>query len=79
MLLKYTMRHDHALEILLDWFKSNLKDKHKLYGDFDTASVKPITDLFFQFWPDIAIKHFFQIDILELTVSWIEPDVISTI
>ena len=49
MLSKYTKRHDRALEILLDWFKSNLKDKHELYADFDTASVKPITDLFFQF------------------------------
>ena len=49
MLSKYTRRNDHALEILLDWFKSNLKDKHELYADFDTASVKPITDLFFQF------------------------------
>ena len=68
MLSKYTKRHDHALEILLDWFKSNLKDKRELYADFDTASVKPITDLFLQFRPDIAIKHFSQIDILELTV-----------
>ena len=68
MLSKYTKRHDHALEILLNWFKSNLKDNHELYADFDTASVKPISDLFFQFRPDIAIKHFSQIDILELTV-----------
>ena len=68
MLSKYTKRHNNALEILLDWFKSNLKDKHELYADFDTASVKPITDLFLQFRPDIAIKHFSQIDILELTV-----------
>ena len=68
MLSKYTKRHDRTLEILLDWFKSNLKDKHELYADFDTASVKPITDLFFQFRPDIAINYFSQIDILELTV-----------
>ena len=68
MLSKYTKRHEHALAILLHWFKSNLNDKHELYADFDTASVMPITDLFLQFRPDIAIKHFSQIDILELTV-----------
>ena len=67
-LSRYTKRHDHVLGILIDWFKSHLKDKCELYADIDEASVKPITDLFFPSRPDIAIKYSSRIDILELTV-----------
>ena len=65
-LSRYTKRHDHVLGMLIDWFKSHLKDKCELYADIDEAFVKPITYLFFPSRPDITIKYSSRIDILEV-------------
>jgi Reverse transcriptase (RNA-dependent DNA polymerase)/zinc-binding in reverse transcriptase len=67
-LLRYTKRHDDVLRIIVTWIKSVLPIGYKLHADLNYVDCMPISDLFQNCRPDIAICIQNEIVVLELTV-----------
>ena len=67
-LQRYKSRHDHVLEILVQWILATAKENLEVFIDLDDPSYKPLSTLFVSLRPDIAIKHSNTISTLELTI-----------
>jgi Reverse transcriptase (RNA-dependent DNA polymerase)/zinc-binding in reverse transcriptase len=67
-LLRYTKRHDDVLRIIVAWIKLVLPIGYKLHADLNCVDCMPISDLFQNCRPDIAVCMQNEIVVLELTV-----------
>ena len=56
------------LSLLIGWLKSVVAGTQIIYADLSEANVLPVTDLFNNYRPDIAIADSNSICTLELTV-----------
>jgi hypothetical protein len=65
---RYTIRHNAVLKILLTWLRSSLPSSCCLHADIHEDNVLPVSDLFNNYRPDIAIVSNNELHTLELTV-----------
>ena len=76
-LLRYTIRHNDVLRVLIGWLRQSLLEQSALYADLENASVQPVVHLFSGCRPDIAILDDKAITTLELTICH-ESNIVSS-
>jgi hypothetical protein len=68
VLNRYLERHNKILNLLADFFKSNLSNGYKLFVDLPGSCFTQTQDLFIGVRPDMAIMKGREILIIELTI-----------
>ena len=65
---RYTTRHNDVLRLLINWLKSVITEKQKLFVDLPNTHFQSTSELFLHSRPDIALMDSASIKSLELTV-----------
>jgi hypothetical protein len=67
-LARYTARHNKILTLLIEWIRPKLNQSVEIYCDLQLAGTRHVSELFNNFKPDLALKSFNKVGLLELTV-----------